>query len=66
MVLTSEKQSKIPSTGYICNCVSQAGAALKSWHVCEVAKSQLSSVILSTHKYLSILYTQQIWKWSEC
>lgn len=62
MVLTSEKQRKIPATGYVSNCVSQAGAALKSGHVCEVAKSQLTSVILSTHKHLSILYAEHIWK----
>lgn len=65
-MLTSDIQSKIPAAGYVCNCVSQAGAALQSWHVCEVAKSQLTSVILSTHKHLSILYTKQIWKWKEC
>lgn len=55
MVLTAEKKSKVPTTGYFCDSLFQSGAELKSWDVCHMAKSQLASVILSTHKYLSIL-----------
>lgn len=66
MVLTSEEKSKIPTTGYLCDPLTQAGAELKSWDVCIVAKSQLASVILSAHKYLSILCptqnTPQTWE----
>lgn len=59
MVLTSEKKSKIPTTGYFCDSLTQSGAELKSWDVCIVAKSQLASVILSAHKYPSILCPTQ-------
>lgn len=30
MVLTSEKKSKVPTTGYICDPLGHAGAELKS------------------------------------
>ncbi len=59
MVLTSEKKSKIPTTGYFCDPLTQAGAELKSWDVCIVAESQLASVILSAHKHVSILCPTQ-------
>lgn len=59
MVLTSEKQREIPTTGYFCDSLTQAVAQLESGHVCTVAKSQLASVILSAHKRLSILCPTQ-------
>lgn len=55
MVLTIDKKSEVPTTGYFCDSLAQSGAELKSRDVCLMAKSQLASVILSTHKYLSIL-----------
>lgn len=55
MVLTIEKKSKVPTTGYCCDSLGQSRAELKSWDICLMAKSQLASVILSAHKYLSVL-----------
>lgn len=50
-----EKKSKIPTAGYFCDPLTRARTELKSCNIGTVAKSQLASVILSTHKHLSIL-----------
>lgn len=59
LLLTSEEETEVPTTGHLNNSLGDAWAQLKSQDVGTVAQSQLTFVILSTHKHVSILCPEQ-------
>lgn len=52
---TGDEKTEVPTTGHLNNSLTDARAELKSKDVGTVAQSQLTSVILPTHKHISVL-----------